>query len=110
MSKKKSLIFFLIFILLHSCSFDDKTGIWSGSKKEKEREKQEKMSRIAIHRPGAIGDVVMISNCFPKLREQYDQIDLFCHESVIDILGGFFKNHCLVEKIISIYQNPYHLL
>ena len=59
------------------------------------------MSRIAIHRPGAIGDVVMISNCFPKLREQYDQIDLFCHESVIDILGGFFKNHCLVDRVGS---------
>ena len=37
MNKKKNLIFFLIFILLVNCSFDNKTGIWSGSKKEKRR-------------------------------------------------------------------------
>ena len=37
MNKIKNLIFFLIFILLIDCSFDDKTGIWSGSKKEKRR-------------------------------------------------------------------------
>ena len=37
MSKKKNLIFFLAFILLLNCSFDDKTGIWSGEEKEKRR-------------------------------------------------------------------------
>ena len=37
MTKKKNLIFSLIFILLFNCSFDDKTGIWSGDKKEKRR-------------------------------------------------------------------------
>ena len=37
MINRKSLVFFLIFILLSNCSFDDKTGIWSGSKKEKRR-------------------------------------------------------------------------
>ena len=37
MNKKKNLIFFLIFILLVNCSFDDKTGIWSGNEKEKIR-------------------------------------------------------------------------
>ena len=37
MNKKKNLIFFLIFILLPNCSFDNKTGIWSGEKKEKRR-------------------------------------------------------------------------
>ena len=35
--KIKYLIFFLVFILLVSCSFDDKSGIWSGSEKEKKR-------------------------------------------------------------------------
>ena len=33
--KIKYLIFFLIFILFASCSFDNKTGIWSGSEKKK---------------------------------------------------------------------------
>ena len=36
MIDKKKLIFFLIFILLSNCSFDKKTGIWEGSKEEKE--------------------------------------------------------------------------
>ena len=37
MINRKSLVFFLIFILLSNCSFDDKTGIWGGSEKEKRR-------------------------------------------------------------------------
>ena len=37
MINKKKLIFFLIFILLSNCSFDKKTGIWKGSKEEKEK-------------------------------------------------------------------------
>ena len=35
--KVKYLIFFLIFILFASCSFDNKSGIWSGSEKEKRK-------------------------------------------------------------------------
>ena len=37
MIKKKNLVFLLIFFFIINCSFDDKTGIWSGSKKEKKR-------------------------------------------------------------------------
>ena len=37
MTNKKRLIFFLIFVLLCNCSFDKKTGIWDGDKKEKKR-------------------------------------------------------------------------
>ena len=37
MIKKKNLVFLLIFFLIINCSFDDKTGIWSGGKKEKKR-------------------------------------------------------------------------
>jgi outer membrane protein assembly factor BamB len=40
----------LIFILLVNCSFDNKTGIWSGSKKEKRRiselEKEQKQTKV----------------------------------------------------------------
>ena len=35
--KVKYLILFLIFILFANCSFDSKSGIWSGSEKEKKR-------------------------------------------------------------------------
>ena len=46
--KIKYLIFFLIFILFASCSFDNKSGIWSGSKKEKKKvsELEKEQSRI----------------------------------------------------------------
>jgi len=46
--KVKYLIFFLIFILFASCSFDNKSGIWSGSKKEKKKvsELEKEQSRI----------------------------------------------------------------
>ena len=37
MIKSKISIFFLIFFFLSSCSFDDKTGIWSGGEKERKR-------------------------------------------------------------------------
>ena len=37
MTKKKNLIFLLILILINNCSFDNKTGIWTGSEKEKRR-------------------------------------------------------------------------
>ena len=37
MINKKNLIFFLIFILLSNCSFDNKTGIWGDSEKEKRK-------------------------------------------------------------------------
>ena len=37
MCKIKNLFFFLIFVLLINCSFDDKTGIWGSGKKEKKR-------------------------------------------------------------------------
>ena len=36
-SNRKNFIFFLIFILLSNCSFDNKTGIWGGSEKEGKR-------------------------------------------------------------------------
>ena len=46
MIKKKNLIFFLTIVLLTNCSFDNKTGIWSGGEDEKGRisdlEKQQK--------------------------------------------------------------------
>ena len=51
MNKKKNLVFFLIFVLLASCSFDKKTGIWSGEEKEKVKiskieEEQKKIKNV----------------------------------------------------------------
>ena len=48
MNKKKNLVFFLILILLVNCSFDTKTGIWSGEevakRKVAELEKEQKVN------------------------------------------------------------------
>ena len=48
MINKKKIIFFLIFILLNNCSFDDKTGIWNEREEEKrkisELEKKQKQT------------------------------------------------------------------
>ena len=33
----KNLFFFLIFLFISNCSFDNKTGIWDGSEEEKKR-------------------------------------------------------------------------
>ena len=47
--KVEYLIFFLIFILFASCSFDNESGIWSGSEKEKKKaSKLEKEQRRVI--------------------------------------------------------------
>ena len=47
--KVKYLIFFLIFILFASCSFDNKSGIWSGGEKAKKKvSKLEKEQRRVI--------------------------------------------------------------
>ena len=49
MIKKKIFIFLLIFIFINNCSFDDKTGLWSAGKDEKERISQlEKEQRRII--------------------------------------------------------------
>ena len=37
MINKRRIIFFLILILVSSCSFDNKTGIWGDSEKEKKK-------------------------------------------------------------------------
>jgi len=48
MIKKKNLIFLFLFILVSGCSFDDKTGIWTGNKDEKRRiaELKERQNQI----------------------------------------------------------------
>ena len=74
MNKKKNLIFFLIFILLLNCSFDKKSGIWSGNKKEKiriselEKEQETKVvdtiysSEAIYDKEISLGRTISISN------------------------------------------------
>ena len=53
MTKKAYLFFFLTLFLLQNCSFDNKTGIWSGDKNERERLsrlEEEQKQRIGIEK------------------------------------------------------------
>ena len=69
MNKIKNLIFFLLFILLVDCSLDDKTGFWSGSKKEKKRiveleKKQQQVKQVdSIYSSEEIYSIKSIWTC-----------------------------------------------
>ena len=55
-NKFRILFFFLIFIFLVNCSFDNKTGIWSSEKDEKER-----VSAIEIQQKSILDTVNLYS-------------------------------------------------
>ena len=50
------------------------------------------MGKIAIIRPGAVGDIVMILNSVIKLKESSD-VTIFCADSILSILEGFVNNN-----------------
>ena len=81
MINKKNLIFFLIAVLLNNCSFDNKTGIWQGSAKEKKR----------------------ISELEKKQKEITDIKNLSVvktiNQSVLISLAVYFKNVRLIDNI-----------
>lgn len=60
------------------------------------------MNSIALNRPGAIGDIVMILNCVPELRKRFGVVDLFCHKSIVDILKNFCVGSGLVDEVRSV--------
>ena len=69
MSKKKNLVFFIILFLLVNCSFDTKTGIWSGEKVEKEKVveiKKEQDREKNIRKIYSIGDVYSLEKTLTK--------------------------------------------
>jgi ADP-heptose:LPS heptosyltransferase len=59
------------------------------------------MKSIALYRPGAIGDILMILNSAPKLRRIYDKIDLYCHKSTLGVIGNFCKESELVDEVLD---------
>lgn len=60
MNNKKNLIFFLVFILLPSCSFDNKTGIWTDGNKDKgkiskiEKEQKQNIDLVNVYSSDSI--------------------------------------------------------
>lgn len=52
-----------------------------------------KVKRIALHRPGAIGDIIMTLNLIPGLKKKYPgyEIHYFCHAGIGQGLDPLFK-------------------
>lgn len=50
------------------------------------------MSKVAIIRPGAVGDIVMILNSVAKLKESSD-VTIFCHNSILPIIKEFINKN-----------------
>ena len=69
MNKKKNLVFFLILILLVNCSFDTKTGIWSGEENEKKKVvelEKEQIKKKNIKKIYSIGDEYSLEKTLTK--------------------------------------------
>ena len=69
MNKKKNLVFFLILILLVNCSFDTKTGIWSGEEIEKRKVvelEKEQIREKNIKKIYSIGDEYSLEKTLTK--------------------------------------------
>ena len=110
MNKKKNLIFFLIFILLVNCSFDNKTGIWSGSKKEKrriselEKEQKRKIEVVKIYSSEnlyskEISAVNNISLTEPKTNSSWKMAGLNLQNFIGIIHLSGINNNFLKKKI-----------
>jgi hypothetical protein len=54
------------------------------------------MKKIAIYRPGAIGDIIMSFNFITELRKT-DDVYYFCHSSIHNILQNFVKSSKILE-------------
>jgi len=108
--KIKYLIFFLIFILVASCSLDNKSGIWSGSKKEKKRiselEKEQKsiVDVVKIYTSESfyskeIPAVKSISLTEPKTNSSWKMSGLNIQNFVGNIYLSGIGNNFLKKKI-----------
>jgi len=54
------------------------------------------MAKIALKRPGAIGDIIMSLNFVEKLKANHE-VTYFCHSSNFNILKNFIKNNKIVN-------------
>ena len=108
--KIKYLIFLLVFILLVSCSFDNKSGVWSGSEKEKKKvsELTKEQSRIIdvvkVYTSESfyskeIPAVKSISLTEPKTNSSWKMSSLNLQNSVGNIYLSGIGNNFLKKKI-----------
>ena len=102
---KKKIFIFLIFILLTNCSFDNKTGIWGDSKKEKE-----KISKIELEQKKIISveKIYSSENIFLKEVLLSKKILLPKSKKNLDWKTSNLNNENLIGNIyLSGYQNKF---
>ena len=106
----KYIIFFFIIILYTGCSFDDKTGIWSGEEKERERiaelekEQSQKQKTIKIYSSKEIvleeilpSKTIQLSQAVKNTSWQMPGLNL--KNNIGNIYLSGFKNNFLKKKI-----------
>ena len=102
--KVKYLIFFLIFILLVNCSFDNKTGIWQGGEKEKRRISELEKQQKQILNVEKIYSLEIIENFVkylqPKVINSYGKT-----EKTIPTLGNFEELSFLYDPKERVIKN-----
>ena len=66
------------------------------------------MHKIALYRPGAIGDVLLNFNYLKQLKEKYE-VYYFCHSSTHSVLNNFVKNNIKFENFFPLenYDSNY---
>ena len=108
--KMKYLIFFLIFILFVGCSFDNKSGIWSGGEKEKkrvselEKEQNRVIDIVKVYTSKSISSkeipaVKSISLTEPKTNSSWKMSGLNLQNFVGNIYLSGISNNFLKKKI-----------
>ena len=62
------------------------------------------MKKIALIRPGALGDIIMTFNFIEKLKESHE-VSYFCHKNSFDLLNNFVtKNKIVNFHILEDYK------
>ena len=74
MNNQKKLIFFLITILLVNCSFDNKTGIWSGDQNERKRIVE--LTKEQVRRENNIVKIISSENIYSEEKVLAEKISL----------------------------------
>lgn len=64
------------------------------------------MAKIALLRPGAIGDIIMSLNFVFPLQKEND-VSFFCHNSNYNILKPFVSNFCKLESLENLNKKNF---
>jgi tetratricopeptide (TPR) repeat protein/SAM-dependent methyltransferase len=99
-----------LFIDVQDDDWDKRISALTSILPHKEEIKQDKAMKIALVRPGAVGDVIMISNVIPELRAKYPEavIDFYTKIKGLEpILVKAGVNHILDCDVLELREHEY---